>query len=182
MPQADRRSQALEPLRQGDVLHQRLVREAAHCGEGFAADEDRLVPGGDAGQAGAQVHQQRHDLQHPGPSRDQDIEASPEPPPQGRLDERDGIRRQAGIGVEKDQSLALGHGGAGVHLPGPTPGGGEDPVDPGGRQVGGAITATAIDQNDLMTLGAQGLKGGQGRHQARRLVQGGKNEGQAHGE
>ena len=50
-----RPAQALEPPRDGDVLHQRQVGKAADRFERFTGDEDRLVAGGDAGQARAPI-------------------------------------------------------------------------------------------------------------------------------
>ncbi len=54
--QGQRPADALEPRRQGDVLHQRNGRKAAHGLERRAGDEHRLIAGGDAGEARARVH------------------------------------------------------------------------------------------------------------------------------
>src|SRR5262249_23082228 len=55
--EAQRRADALEPLAQRDVLHQRNFRKTPGRLEGVAPREDRLVAGGDAGQPRAQAHQ-----------------------------------------------------------------------------------------------------------------------------
>src|SRR5205807_3453164 len=54
--EAERRADALEPLAQRNVLHQRDGRKAAGCDKHLALDEYRLVASGDPSHARADVH------------------------------------------------------------------------------------------------------------------------------
>src|SRR5258705_895582 len=106
--EAERRRDALQHLGEGDVLHERDLGEAAGALEYRAANEHRLVPGGDAAHARACVHEERHGNEERIGSRDRHVEASPRA--RGALEARQDrggcIRRKDGVRLEEDDHVA----------------------------------------------------------------------------
>ena len=94
--QAGWRCQQTQAARQFDVLHQRLVGKAARALEGQPGREHRLIAGGDAGQARAQIHHLGHHPQHAGATIDAHVETAPAGTAlDGRLDQPVGAFGQA---------------------------------------------------------------------------------------
>jgi hypothetical protein len=121
--QARRPAQIAQRRRQRDVLHQRDVAVAADGIEGGPRDEQRLVAGGDAGQAGAEVHGRGDQRQPARTSLDAHVEAPPNAPRrarrnpvQRRADQAVGLLGQARVGVQEQQASPRRDRGAGVHL------------------------------------------------------------------
>src|SRR5262249_17763205 len=75
--EAERGADALEPLAERDVLHQRDLRKSAGRLERVAAYEDGLIAGGDAGQPRAQAHQPADQNEQRRAALDLDVEAAP---------------------------------------------------------------------------------------------------------
>ena len=92
---AERRRDALQGARERDVFHERLPGKTARGIEGLARGEDRLVAGGDPGQARTPVHHETDEGEEPRRARDAHIEAAPAAaPPQGLAAPRS--RRESG--------------------------------------------------------------------------------------
>ena len=102
LAQAGRRAAPLHRLAECDVLHQRDLRETA---ERVAAHEDRLVAGGDAGQARAQVHAKGDHRQQRRAALDASRRIVPTDCSANALkNQLLGVRRQARIGMQEQQA------------------------------------------------------------------------------
>ena len=102
---------------------------------------------------------------------------------QGLGYQRIGLRRQAGVGVQKEQGVALGVLGAGVHLQRAAAWGLNDlhRSEVLGKGLGnghGVVGAAAIGQHQLRATRQQGREGLQGRGQTGCLVERGHDDAQ----
>ncbi len=183
LAQARHPPQATEPPRQLDVLHERDGRVAAQRLEGGAPHEDGLVAGEDAGQARAQVHEGGD---HPeGPARvvEDDVEPAAHDP-QVAERARDGAleaRGQMRVGVEEEQDVPGGGGGARVHLEGAATGRRHEPRAGRAPYHGlGVVRAAAVRHEDLR-LGGQDAELGQQAVEVPGFVQRGDDDRQRDG-
>ena len=108
-------AQAFEPPRDGDVLHQRQVGKAADRFERFTGDEDRLVAGGDAGQARAPIDHAGDNDEQRMASGNAQVEAAPGAAGQRCIDQAIGSNGQRRVGVQEEERVAGAERGAGIH-------------------------------------------------------------------
>src|SRR5215470_190798 len=152
-----RLAHALEALAERDVLHQRDLGEAANLLEGVAAHEDRLVAGRDPGEARAQAHEESDHQQERGAAVDPDVETPPRAARALEPVDHDtvGVGRQGGVGVQEQEHIAGGFGGAGIHLQRAAARRGDDAVGAQPSALDGGVTAAAVDHDQLGAERAQ---------------------------
>ena len=128
--------------------------------ESIRANEDGLISGRNPGQAGAQVHHARHELERHARGIDRHVEASPNQAGIG-----DGAQQvlarpigKPGIGVQEQQNVALRQRGARVHLGGASARRRDDAVGKGAGLRHGGVGAAPIDDDDLGSLCAHPLE------------------------
>src|SRR5438876_1675288 len=113
LAQAGRAAAALHGAAEGDVLHQRDLREA---GKRVAPHEDRLIAGGNAREARAQVHGTADDLEQRMAAFDLHIEAPPARLVERAQDVLVGALRQARISVQENERFGLCRVRTGIQL------------------------------------------------------------------
>src|SRR5262249_29518277 len=145
----------------------------ADGGEGGPVEERCLVAGRDAGGARAQVHRGGDHGEQRMASLDAHVEAAPWTTAGRQTFQHQpvGARRQAGVGVEKQEKVAARPPGAGIHLRGAAARGRGQPVRHGAGGGHGAGAAAAVDHDDLGAAPAQSGQVLQGRRDAGRFIQ-----------
>lgn len=171
--QAGRPGHAQQAARHFDVFHQRLRGKAAHAGKGGARHEHRLVAGGDAAIARAQVHAGRYHAQGTRAAGDAYVKTAPGRPRGQRLGYQPvGIVRQQRVRVQKKQRVARSQLRTGVHLQGPAARRLNDLHAAGPCHGHRVIAAAAVGHNDLGAARAQRRQRLQRGAQAGRLIKG----------
>lgn len=123
--QANRPGQSQESFGQFDILHQWLIRETAHRLKGAACHKHGLIAGSDSAQARAPIHQGGYHPQQEWAAPDAHIKTPPRiflnsPATLNGCFDRLFCRRwQRGVGMQKQQNIALRNSGASIHLPRP---------------------------------------------------------------
>jgi hypothetical protein len=173
--QAGWRGNALHRLAEGHVLHQRDRRETREI---RAAHEDRLVAGGDAGEARAPVHAEP-DQRKPRIARiDGHVEAAPGARRQRREHLAIRLRRQERVCMQKQQGIPRRDGRAGVHLLRAAAQRRDHPVAVPPCKLRRAIRAAAVRHDHLVAARAQGRQRAQAAFDAGGLVQGRNDDAQ----
>ncbi len=154
--------QALEAPREIDVLHQRNLGIAAQRVERPATDEDRLIAGRDAAHPRAEVHRGLDDAIHGAGGVESHIESSTHRSRirQLRCDVRPRSGGQPRVRVEEQEHLSGGGCRTRIHLHRPPRWGRHHPAGVTRRDGDRAITAAAVDHDDLVRL--EGGHRGQG--------------------
>ena len=158
LAQAERAADALERLRQRDVLHQRDFGKAAGGVECLALDEHRLVAGRDAGSARAQVHHGRRRASASGAGLRSSRRSGPNAcferaSPSSTSRSASGGSRVSAWRNSSTSPLALR--GAGIHLHGAPARRRDDMVGAHPGALHGGVAAAAVDDDDLDAERAQ---------------------------